>query len=61
MEVKCRCWGREMNEDQLMNGQYVVFTYYTENNVELPKDIKLENDMIRSVFQQENHSMVKRC
>lgn len=39
-----------MNEDQIMRGQYLVFTFYTENNEKLLKDIELGSDMIRLVF-----------
>lgn len=41
---------KEMNEDQIMRGQYLVFTFYTENNEKLLKDIELGSDMIRLVF-----------
>lgn len=40
----------EMNEDQIMRGQYMVFTFYTEKNEKLLKDIELQSDMIRLVF-----------
>lgn len=35
---------RETNVGQIMKGQYMVFTFYTESNEEL-KDIKLGSDL----------------
>lgn len=39
-----------MTEDQIMRGQYMVFTFYPENNEKLLKDIELGNYIIRLVF-----------
>lgn len=39
-----------MNEDEIMRGQYMVFTFYTENNEKLLKDTELGSDMIRLII-----------
>lgn len=44
---------RETNVGQIMKGQYMVFTFYTESNEEL-KDIKLGSDMIEFVSKEKN-------
>lgn len=45
-----------MNVGQIMKGQYMVFTFFTESNEEL-KDIKLGRDMIRFVSKEKNCGM----